>query len=120
MKKDKKISNIIEALSTHEDATSVAVLEKLGTNCADDEVRRLTAKALITRNTPESLSIVVGAAGKGINDLSTNVAMSAINELLALKDKSEAIKVLTQAEETSENETVRETAHSVKALIAFC
>ena len=120
MKKDKKISNIIEALSNHEDATSVAVLEKLGTNCTDDEVRRLTAKALISKNTPDALSVVINAPGKGINDLSTNVAMSAINELLALKDKSEAIKALTQAEETSENETVRETAHSVKALIAFC
>lgn len=120
MKKDKKISNIIEALAKHEDATSVAVLEKLGTNCTDDEVRRLTAKALISKNTPDALSVVISAPGKGINDLSTNVAMSAINELLTLKDKSEAIKALTQAEESSKNETVRETAHSVKALIAFC
>lgn len=118
--KNKKLSNIIEALSKHEDSASIAVLERLGTNSPDDEVRRLTARALINKNTTDSLSLVINQQGKGINDLSTNVAMSAINELLALKDKEEAIKILTTAEENNENESVRETAHSVKALISFC
>lgn len=119
-KRNKKLENIIEALSKHQDSSSVEVLERLGTNCPNDEVRRLTAKALISKNTRDALSIVISAPGKGINDLSTNVAMSAINDLLALKDKEEAIKVLSETEETSQEESVRDTAHSVKALIAFC
>ena len=120
MKRNQKISNIIEALSKHDDSSSIDVLERLGTNCEEDEVRRLTAKALINKNTPDALSLVISKPGKGINDLSTNVAMSAINELLSLKDKTEAVKILTQVEENNEDESVRETAHSVKALIAFC
>lgn len=119
MNNDRKLNNIIEALSQHENESAVAVLGKIGTNCPDDEVRRLTAKALINRNTNDSLSVVITNSGKGINDLSTNVAMSTINELLSLKDKSRALKVLDEAETTSEDENVKETARSVKALMAF-
>ena len=119
MNNDKKLSNIIEALSQHEDAGAVAVLERVGTNCAEDEVRRLTAKALIKRNTNDALSLVILEKGKGINDLSTTVAMSSINELLSLKDKTEALKVLDYALENDYDETVQETARSVKALMAF-
>lgn len=119
MNNDKKLNNIIEALSQHEDESAIAVLGKIGTNCPDDEVRRLTAKALIRRNTKDSLSVVITNPGKGINDLSTNVAMSTINELLSLKDKAEAIKVLDETEESNEDENVRETVRSVKALMAF-
>lgn len=120
MNRDKKLNNIIEALSKHNDPESVSVLEEIGTNCVDDEVRRLTAKALINRNTGDSLNIVISKPGKGINDLSTSVAMSSINELLALKDKTEALKVLNEAEENNENESIKETARSVKALMNFC
>jgi len=119
MNNDRKLSNIIEALAKHEDQSSLEVLERVGTNCPDDEVRRLTAKALVNKNTRDSLSIVVLSRGKGINDLSTNVAMSAINELLALEDKSSAMEILADAEENHEDEAVRETARSVKALMAF-
>jgi hypothetical protein len=119
-KKDNKIlSNIIEALSKHQDSAAVGVLEDVGTNCPNDEIRRLTAKALIDRNTYDSLSVVIHKKGKGINDLNTSVAMSAINELLALKDKSEVIKVLEEAEAKIEDEAIKETARSVKALMAF-
>lgn len=119
MNNDKKLSNVIEALSRNEDTKSIEVLERVGTNCPDDEVRRLTAKALVNKNTRDSLSIVIISKGKGINDLSTNVAMSAINELLALEDKSSAMEILANAEENHEDESVRETARSVRALMAF-
>lgn len=119
MNNDKKLNNIIEALSKHENPEAVGVLERVGTNCPDDEVRRMTIKALISRNTPDALAVVISAKGKGINDLSTSVAMSSINDLLALPDKSEALKVLEETEEKCEDENVRETARSIKALMAF-
>lgn len=119
MNNDKKLNNIIDALSQHQDSKSIEVLERVGTNCPDDEVRRLTAKALINKNTRDSLSIIIVSKGKGINDLSTNVAMSAINELLALEDKSSAMELLANAEENHEDVNVRETARSVRALMAF-
>ena len=119
MNNNKKLSNIIEALSQHENDAAVEVLERVGTNCADDEVRRLTARALVSRNTQDSLSVVILKKGKGINDMSTNVAMGTINELLALNDKSEALKILDLAQESNCDEAVKETARSVKALMAF-
>ena len=119
MNNDKKIKNVIEALVQHEDENAIGVLERVGTNCPNDEVRRLTAKALVNKNTPEALNVVISYTGKGINDLSTNVAMSTINEILALKDKENAIKILSETEETHENDNVKETARSVKALLNF-
>lgn len=118
-KDDKILGNIIEALSKHQDNAAVGVLEDVGTNCPNDEIRRLTAKALIDRNTRDSLAVVIQKKGKGINDLNTSVAMSTINELLALKDKSEVIKVLEEVEASVEDESIKETARSVKALMAF-
>lgn len=119
MNNDKKLNNIIEALAQHEDDSAVEVLERIGTNCPDNEVRRLTAKALVSRNTPDSLAIVISQRGKGINDLSTNVAMSTINEILDLEDKINALKVLAETEENSEDELIKETAHSLRALMNF-
>ena len=119
MRKDRKLNNVIEALAEHEDPSAVKVLEEVGTNCADDEVRTLTAKALIKRNSVESLSVVIVNKGKGVNDLSANVAMSSINELLALKDKTKAMEILSKTEESHEDSSVRETARSLKALMAF-
>lgn len=116
----KNIENIINALQKHNDESSIDVLEEIGTNSANDEVRRLTARALVRKNTPKSLSIVIKEQGKGINDLSTTVAMSAINDILSLEDKQEAINMLTDANENHENETIRETAGSVRALVEFC
>ena len=116
----KDVRNIIEALSKHEDSSAVAVLEELGTNSEVDEVRRLTARGLINRNSKDALEIVISRKGKGINDLNTNVAMSAINEILSLEDKELASEILSKTEEEHEEESVRETAHSVKALIEFC
>jgi len=119
MKNDRKLNNVIDALAEHEDPSAVEVLNEVGTNCADDEVRRLTAKALIKRNSQDSLSIVICNKGKGVNDLSANVAMSSINELLALKDKSKAMELLSETEESHEDASVRETARSLKALMSF-
>lgn len=118
--KNKRIPKLIEELARHEDALSIEVLEELGTNCEDDEVRRLTVKALISKNVPESLKIIINEEGKGINDLSTNVAMSAINEILSLDEKECALEILNETSENHESENVRETARSVKALVAFC
>lgn len=119
MKNNKKIQNIIEALAQHEDVESINVLKDLGTNCPNDEVRRLTAKALVSKNTPEALSLVIIEKGKGINDMNTSVAMSTINELLSLEDKTEVMKILTDTEEQHSDNEVKETARSVNALMAF-
>lgn len=115
----RKIRNIIEALCLHEDPSSVAVLEARGTNSPDDEIRELTARALVRKNTHDSLAVTITNKGKGINDMSTVVAMSTINELLTLDNKEEAIKILTDTVEMHSDEEVRENARSVKALMAL-
>ena len=115
----KKLQNIIEALGKHQDENSIKLLEEFGTNCPVNEVRELTAKALIRKNTTDALSIVIAQKGKGINDLSAGVAMSAINELLSLNNKDEAMKVLEDTINNSGEKEVQDTARSVKALMSF-
>lgn len=112
-----KLEHIIEALCRHKDDSAVEVLSKIGTNCPIDEIREQTAKALVRRNTHEALSVVIINKGKGINDLNPKVAMSVINEIISLKDKSEAMKILEDTINMHSDENVRETARSVKALI---
>lgn len=115
-----RVNNIIDALSKHEDAeNAIRILNEVGTNSPIDEVRERTAQALIKRNTHESLKIALIEKGKGIHDLSTRVAMSAINEVLALEDKTEAIKILEDTMNLHSDETVRDTARSVRALVEF-
>ena len=116
----KKVNNIIEALSLHEDKQeAIRVLNEVGTNSPIDEVREKTIQALIRCNTHDSLKVALIEKGKGIHDLSTRVAMSAINEVLALKDKSEAIKILEDTMNMHSDEVVRDTARSVRALVEF-
>lgn len=115
----KKINNIIEALGKHEDNDSVRVLCELGTNHQSDEVRELTSRALIKRNSKEALEVVIKNKGKGINDLSARVAMTAINELLALKEKNTAMEVLEETLNSDCEQEVQDTARSVKALMSF-
>ena len=115
-----RVSDIIESLTINPNPESVAVLEEIGTNSSIDEVRELTSRALVKRNEPDSLSVVISNRGKGINDMSTVVAMSTINELLSLEDKEHAMKVLEDAiSSESFDEEVKENARSVKALMAF-
>jgi len=115
-----RVNNIIEALSKHEDAQqAIRILNEVGTNSPIDEVREKTIQALIKRNTHDSLKIALIEKGKGIHDLSTRVAMSAINEVLALEDKTEAIKILEDTMNMHSDETVRDTARSVRALVEF-
>ena len=109
----RKVKNIIEALYRHQDPDSINVLNEV------DEVRELTSRALVKKNVHDSLEVVITNKGKGINDLSTLVAMSTINELLALEDKSEAIKILEDTVEMHSDEEVRDNARSVKALMAL-
>ena len=115
----KKLNNIIEALSKHSDIDSVRVLNEIGTNSPSDEIRELASKALVKKNIKESLEVVIKNKGKGINDLSARVAMTAINELLALKDKNEAIKILDDTIKMHSEEDVKNTARSVRALMTF-
>ena len=115
----KKLNNIIEALSKHTDVDSVWVLNEIGTNSHIDEVRELASKALVKKNIKESLEVVIKNKGKGINDLSARVAMSAINELLALKDKTTATVVLDETINSETEKEVQDTARSVKALMSF-
>lgn len=115
-----RVSDIIDSLTINPNPDAVTVLEEIGTNSSVDEVREMTARALVKRNEPNSLSVVISNRGKGINDMSTVVAMSTINCLLSLEDKEEAMKVLenTISGEGIE-EDVRENARSVKALMAL-
>ncbi len=119
MESNQKIKNIIEALGQHQDEEAIMVLEKIGTNSDNDEIRELTAKALVQKNTEESLRIVLISRGKGINDLSARVAMSTINELVSLKDKDKAVKILDDTIDMHSEEDIRETARSVRTLLTF-
>ncbi len=116
----KHIANIINGLAMHEDADSIRVLEEIGTNASIDTIREMTARALVRKNVFESLSIVISQEGKGINDLSTSVAMSTINELLSLQNKEVAMQILEETVSSSEVEMVRDNARSVKALMSLC
>ncbi len=116
---NRRIKNIIEALGKHKDEESIEVLNELGTNCPIDEIRELTSKALIRKNNRKSLEIIITNKGKGINDLSAQVAMCSINELLALKDKKDAIEILDNTIEKHAEKEVQDTARSVRALMAF-
>ena len=116
----KHIANIINGLALHQDVESIAVLNEIGTNSSVDAIREMTARALVRKNMVESLSIVIMHEGKGINDLSTSVAMSTINELLSLENKELAMQVLEEAVASSEFEMIRDNARSVKALMALC
>lgn len=119
IKNRRNVRNIIEALSRHQDSDSIRVLNEVGTNSSIDEVREMTSRALVKKNVHDSLEVVIANKGKGINDLSTLVAMSTINELLALEDKTEAIKILEDTVEMHSEEEVRDNARSVKALMAL-
>ncbi len=115
-----KVSMIIEALGRNTDTDSVSILEEIGTNSSIDDVREMTSRALVKRNDNESLSVVITNKGKGINDMSTVVAMSTINELLSLDNKENAMKILENTINSEESEeSVRENARSVKALMAL-
>lgn len=114
-----RVRKIIDALSLHTDPESINVLNNVGTNSAIDEVREMTSRALVKKNVHDSLDVVISHQGKGINDLSTVVAMSTINELLSLEDKTEAISILEDTVQNNTEEDVRDNARSVKALMAL-
>lgn len=114
-----KVRKIIDALSIHTDPESISVLNEVGTNSSIDEVREMTSRALVKKNTHNALEVVISNQGKGINDLSTAVAMSTINELLSLEDKTEAISILEDTVNNHSEENVRDNARSVKALMAL-
>ncbi len=115
-----KVSDIIDSLTINPSPDAVAVLEEIGTNSSIDEIREMTALALVKRNEPSSLSVVISHRGKGINDMSTVVAMSTINCLLSLEDKQEAMNILERTISGEEfEEDVRENARAVKALMAL-
>ena len=116
---NRNVMEIIEALTVHKDNDSIRVLEELGTNSPDNEVREYTSRALVRKNIHDSLKVVIINQGKGINDLSPSVAMSTINEILALKDKTEVIKILDDTINLHSDETVKENARSVKSLLAL-
>lgn len=115
----KNVTNIIEGLGKNPNSESVTILEDIGTNSRVDAIRELTSRALVKRNEYDSLKVVITNKGKGINDMSTVVAMSTINELLSLEDKTEAMKVLENTVEMHSDEEVRDNARSVKALMAL-
>lgn len=115
----KDVTNIIEGLGINENPETISILEDVGTNSKVDAIREMTSRALVKKNMHDSLKVVITNKGKGINDMSTVVAMSTINELLSLEDKSEAMKVLESTVEMHSDEEVRDKARSVKALMAL-
>ncbi len=120
---DKKITrnvtNIIDGLGQNPNSEAISILEDVGTNSKIDAIRELTSRALVKRNEYDSLKVVITNKGKGINDMSTIVAMSTINELLSLSDKSIAMEILQETVENHSDEEVRDNARSVKALMAL-
>jgi hypothetical protein len=120
---DKKIvrdvTNVIEGLGLNPNPETISILEDVGTNSKIDAIREMTARALVKKNMHDALKVVITNKGKGINDMSTVVAMSTINELLSLQDKSEAMKILEDTVEMHSDEEVRDNARSVKALMAL-
>ena len=114
-----KVANIIEALGKHHDNSSIEVLVKVGTNCENDEIRELTARALIRKNDEKALRYMLLSRGKGVNDLSSNVAMSTINEIIALKDKTKLYKIIDDTLTENIDNDIRDTIRSVKALITY-
>lgn len=115
----KDVTNIIEGLRMNENPESISILEDVGTNSKIDAIREMTSRALVKKNNHDSLSVVITNKGKGINDMSTIVAMSTINELLSLEDKSEAMQILADTVEMHSDEEVRDNARSVRALMAL-
>ena len=115
----KDVTNIIEGLGINENPETISILEDVGTNSKVDAIREMTSRALVKKNMHDSLKVVITNKGKGINDMSTVVARSTINELLSLEDKSEAMKVLESTVEMHSDEEVRDNARSVKALMAL-
>ncbi len=116
---EKDVTNIIEGLRLNPDPRSIELLEDVGTNSSIDAIREMTSCALVRKNLHDSLKVVITNKGKGINDMSTSVAMSTINELLALQDKTEAVKILEDTVQMHSDEEVRDNARSVKALMAL-
>lgn len=115
----KDVTNIIEGLGINENPETISILEDVGTNSKIDAIREMTARALVKKNMHDSLKVVITNKGKGINDMSTVVAMSTINELLSLNDKSEAMEILEDTVNEHSDEEVRDNARSVKALMAL-
>ena len=116
---ERNVTNIIDGLGQNPDSEAISILEDIGTNSRVDAIRELTSRALVKRNEEDSLKVVITNKGKGINDMSTVVAMSTINELLTLNDKTIAMKVLENTVEMHSDEEVRDNARSVKALMAL-
>lgn len=115
----KDVTNIIDGLGRNENPETIAILEDVGTNSKIDAIREMTSRALVKKNMHDSLRVVITNKGKGINDMSTVVAMSTINELLSLNDKTEAMKILEETVDQNSDEEVRDNARSVKALMAL-
>ena len=115
----KDVTNIIEGLGLNPNPETISILEDVGTNSKVDAIREMTARALVKKNMHDSIKVVITNKGKGINDMSTVVAMSTINELLSLDDKSEAMKILEDTVDQHSDEEVRDNARSVKALMAL-
>ncbi len=116
----KKITNVIEAISKHEDEReALRILEELGTNSPSDDIREVVSRFLVRKNTTDFLKLAIVNKGKGINDMSARVAMSTINELLTLQDKTEAMRILDETINEHSEQEVQDTARSVKALMCF-
>lgn len=112
-----KVEEIIQALGEHEDNAAVAVLEEVGTNASDEYIRKITAEALVKRNSHDSLKVLLINSGKGIHDLNVDVSSHVINSLKSSSDKSEMIKILEDTISLHSDESVKNKAREVKELL---
>lgn len=113
----KNIGLIIEALEKNQDEDSVRVLEEVGTNNFMDEIREMTAKALINKNSDCSLKAIINNNGKGINDLSERVRNSTIEALLNLENKEMVLNILNETIEQHCDEQVKNRAIEVRQML---
>jgi len=110
---------IIEALGRHKDEESIDVLIDLGTNSSREDVREETATALIRKNNERALRILISNKGKGINDLSTKVALSTVGKLVKIENKRDLMNVLDETIGSECPQEVKHSARSLKALITL-
>lgn len=113
------VSDIIEALGKHSDESAISVLEEVGTNCSNNDIRKTTAKALIERNSHNSLRVLIINKGKGIHDYNEDVSRSVIDMLKSQSDKSEALRILEDTISFHSDAEVREKAKQVRNEMAL-
>lgn len=108
------VSDIIDALGKHSDESAIGVLEEVGTNSSNNEIRKMTAKALIERNTHNALRVLLINKGKGIHDYNEDVSSSVVEMLKNIEDNAETLRILEDTINFHSDEEVRAKSRFVR------